>query len=494
MVKRIQQILVMSVIVLLITSALPVYAVDTLVPSDFEQDSWSKNIDFFDYVRVYAALHGKTPPKETDHAYLNLAYINTSGLQVLSAGLFNITDEQNAVTIPIQTTMMHYTSEDGLKDVATASSFVMLMAFNETGNTIFEQSPDRNDTLYASFSLGYDLDELFEDSKPDLNSKTEVIPLTSTENGLVWTWGMKYTDLAALWWKTSIDPDNPSRDARPIALTVYDELTFTYKLEINPETGEATLNMNYDIGKMRDLWLFTWLLVLPIPLGHYNSTGCYTLKGQQQLSTETIHDFLQNRGIMMSTVNFQATAILNHTAYFESQGTNVQDNEVIVDDTTIDTFADDGEKILEANFAAKETYNLFNYTLDPTETSYETYPVTTRTTKIAGFARNPIFAVHTSLMKLIPTVMASIDPELYAQAKDHLLDMNYADYFYITAYPEYGGYRIEHDPTVTAYCHLTTNEQLPQEPAPKEGLGVLLIAVGIILIVAFLVVVIRRRK
>jgi hypothetical protein len=411
MVKRIQQILVISTIVLLLTSALPVYAIDTLVPSDFEQDSWSKNIDFFDYVRLYAALHGKTPPKETDHAYLNLAYINTSGLQVLSAGLFNITDEQNAVTIPIQTTMMHYTSEDGLKDVVTASSFVMLMAFNETGNTIFEQSPDMNDTLYASFSLGYDLDELFEDSKPDLNSKTEVIPLTSTENGMVWTWGMKYTNLAALWWKTSIDPDNPSRDARPIALTVYDELTFTYKLEINPETGEATLSMNYDIGKMRDLWLFTWLLVLPIPLGHYNSTGCYTLKGQQQISTETIHDFLQNQGIKMSTVNFQATAILNHTAYFESQGTNVQDNEVIVNNTTIDTFADDGEKILEANFATKETYNLFNYTLEPTETSYETYPVTIRTTKIAGFARTPIFAVHTSLMKLIPTVMSSIDPE-----------------------------------------------------------------------------------
>ena len=492
MVKRLQQILVLSTIVLLLTSALPVYAIDTLVPSDFEQDSWSKNIDFFDYVRVYAALHGKAPPKETDHAYLNLAYINTSGIQVLSAGLFNITDEQNAVTIPIQTTMMHYTSEDGLKDVVTASSFVMLMAFNETDNTIFEQSPDRNDTLYASFSLGYDLNELFEDSKPDLNSKTEIIPLTSTENGMVWTWGMKYTDLAALWWKTSIDPDNPSRDARPIALTVYDELTFTYKLEINPETGEATLNMNYDIGKMRDLWLFTWLLVLPIPLGHYNSTGCYTLKGQQQISTETIHDFLQNQGIMMSTVNFQATAILNHTAYFESQGINVQNNEVVVDNATIDTFADDGEKILEANFAAKETYNRFNYTLDPTETSYETYPVTTRTTKIAGFARNPIFAVHTSLMKLIPTVMASIDPELYAQAKDHLLDMNYADYFYITAYPEYGGYRIEHDPTVTAYCHLTTNEPLP--PEPKEELGALFIAVGVILIVAFLVVVIRKRK
>jgi hypothetical protein len=97
-------------------------------------------------------------------------------------------------------------------------------------------------------------------------------------------------------------------------------------------------------------------------------------------------------------------------------------------------------------------------------------------------------------MKLIPTVMPSIDPELYEQTKDHLLDMNYADYFYITAYPEYGGYRIEHNPTVMVYCHLTTNEPLPDEPAPTGGLGVLLLGIGVILIVAFLVVVIRRRK
>jgi len=60
-------------------------------------------------------------------------------------------------------------------------------------------------------------------------------------------------------------------------------------------------------------------------------------------------------------------------------------------------------------------------------------------------------------------------PELYQQAKDHLLDMNYADYFYLTAYPEYSGYRIEHDPTLTAYCHFTISEPLPEEPAPSEA-------------------------
>jgi len=489
--KKHLQILVVALVALLMFSNIfTVSATDTLEPSDFQLESWSKTVDFFDYVREYASLHGKTPPPDSSHAYLNLAYVNVSGLQMLSAGVINITDEENALTIPIQTTMMHYKSRDGLKDVITASNFVMLMAFNETENTIFKQSPDRNDTLYASFSLGHNLNELFEDSsRPALNSKTEMIPLESSQNGLVWTWGVKYTDLAALWWKTSIDPSNPERDSRPIALTIYDELTFNYKLEINPDSGEATLTMNYTIGRMRDLWIFWWLIFLPIT-AHYNSTGCYKVNGQQ-ISEETIYEFMHTQGIKMSIVNFQATVILDHTAYFESQGANVQDNEVIVDDSSIETFADDGEKILDADFATKDSYDLYNYALDNKENTYETYETVTRTCKFSGFARNPIFSVHTSLMRLIPVVLANMHPELYEQAKDHLLDMTYADYFYLTSYPTYDGYRIEHDPTITAYCHLTTKE--PNTAVPPE-IGTLVILALIIAIIAIVVIVIVRRK
>lgn len=491
--KILQKLSISVMVMLLANSIFPVLAVDTLVPSDFEEESWSKNIDFFDYVRLYAALHGKPVPPETDHAYLNLAYINSSGLQVLSAGLFNITDEENALNIPIQTTMMHYQSRDGLKDIVTASSFVMLMAFNETGNSIFGQSPDKNDQLFASFSLGYNLDELFEESKPDLNTKTEVIPLTSTPDGLTWNWGMKYTDLAAFWWQTSIDPQNPHRDPRPIALTIYDELTFTYQLDIDPETGKATLSTNYVIGKMRDLWLFQWvLLIIPIT-AHFNATGCYWPNGQK-ISDETIYQFLENQKIKMSTVSFQGTVILDHSAYFESEGVNVHDNEVEVDGSTIETFADDAEKILDADFATKQTYDLFNYTLDPSESTYETYQTTTRTSKISGFAQNPIFVVHTSLMRLIPAVMASIDNELYQQAKDHLLDMNYADYFYITSYPEYSGYRIEHDPTITAYCNIETEEPAPQDTKPTSGNGGIIVLGITAVVVIGLVLVLKRRK
>jgi tetrahydromethanopterin S-methyltransferase subunit B len=489
--KLFQKISIPIIILLIFSNILPVLALDTLEPSDFQLESWNKNIDFFDYVREYRSIHGKTPPPDNAHAYLNLAYVNISGLQMLSAGLINITDEDNELTIPIQTTMMNYNSQDGLKDVVTASSFVMLMAFNETDNSIYAQSPDRNDTLYASFSLGYDLGELFAGSdRPDLNSEAEVIPLESSSDGLVWTWGMKYTDLAAFWWKTSIDPNNPMHDPRPIALTVYDELTFTYRLEIDPDSGEATLSMNYTIGRMRDLWVFWWLIFLPVTV-HYNSTGCYRLNGQL-ISGETIHAFLSNQRIKMSIVNFQATVILDHSAYFESLGTNVQDNEVVVDDLVIEAFADDGEKIFDANFTTKDSYDLYNYTLDPQENTYETYQTITRTTKIAGFAQNPIFGIHTSLMRLIPAVLASMDPELYEQAKDHLLDMSYADYFYLTAYPEYDGYRIEHDPTITAYCYLTAGSSLPDNTDPS-GMG-FLVLVSVVVVLVIAVVLISKRK
>jgi hypothetical protein len=200
----------------------------------------------------------------------------------------------------------------------------------------------------------------------------------------------------------------------------------------------------------------------------------------------------------MSTVNFQATVILDHTAYFEASGADVQDGEVIVDDSVIESFADDGEKILDADFTTKESYKLFNYTLDHTETTYETYQTTTRTCKIDGFANNPIFVVHTSLMRFIPVVVASMDPELYEAAKDHLLDMSYADYFYLTGYPEYSGYRIEHDPTIIAYCHLAGDE-IPSDgdfPAGLKGFLGILVIVAIASIVVAVVVAVKllRRK
>jgi hypothetical protein len=158
----------------------------------------------------------------------------------------------------------------------------------------------------------------------------------------------------------------------------------------------------------------------------------------------------------------------------------------------VTTYSDDGERIFDADFTAKKTYKVFNFTSDPTETTYETYDTTTRTTKIAGFARNPIFHVHTYLMRYIPLMLATMSPELVEQAKEHLFDMSYADYFYIIGYPVYDGYRIEHDPTYVAYASLTSEEAPPPDTRTLPPGGIVLGIAGVALI--FVVVFIIRRK
>jgi len=209
----------------------PGAAVDALTPNDFKLQSFSKTVDFFDFARAYAAASGKPIPPSNWHAYLYQNYINTSGFQLFYSGLSNITAGQGALTIPVQSFLEHYKTPNG-KDVLTSSSFIMLLAFNDTATSLHTDSPDINDNLYASFSLGLDLTNITGTSKPALSSKTELIPLTQPDDN-TWEWGMRYTNLTAIWWRMFINPLAPRYEALPIAITTYEELTFTYKLVLN---------------------------------------------------------------------------------------------------------------------------------------------------------------------------------------------------------------------------------------------------------------------
>ena len=467
----------------------PLVKADTLIKTDFEQESFAKTVDYMEYVRAYATLHGIQQPPNFDqwHANMYMTYVNSSGLKLLYAGLEEITTDESAyLRIPMQSFIMHYKTNQNNRDVILASTFLMLMAFNETANTLYPDSPDRNDVLFASFSLGFDLSSLGE-TLPVLNSQTETIPLT--HEGNEWTWGMKYTNLTALWWQTWIDPGNPRfQNGWPVGLTVYDELTFNYKLTIDPDAGTAVLQENHVIGRMRHLFVG----ILPALWVYYNSTGTYGMLGRK-LSNETIHDYIQNNGLEMSIVNFQTSVMADHETYSQTaSGQNVADAEVLITDTSIDTYADDGEKIFNADFGTKENYNLYNYTADPTETTYDTYQSTARTAEIAGFAGNGgLFALHIGLMKFLPAVVIHMYPALFVKAASTIANMSRANYFYIVAYPEYSGYKVEHDPTFTAYI-ATPSGATPE--LPLGNVGIIIIAVIIVIIGLGIAVLLARRK
>jgi hypothetical protein len=469
----------------------PLASAETLMKSDFEQESFAKTIDYYDYVRAYATLNGIQTPENFDdwHANMYMTYVNVSGLKLLYAGLENITfGDEGYLRIPMQSFIMHYKTNENNRDVVLAQTFLMLMAFNETETSRFADSPDVNEILYASFSLGFDL-SAYGAVRPVLNSKTEIIPLTRSDDGLMWSWGMKYTNLTALWWRTWIDPTNPRfENSWPIAITTYDELTFTYTLTIDPSAGTVTLQENHVIGRMRELIVG----IFPLLWTYYNSTGHYGQFGRK-LDDETIYNFISNNNLKMSIINFQTSVMADHETYSETaSGENVTDAEKMVTDSSINTVADDGERIFTADFGTKKAYKLYDYAADPTETTFATYDSTARTVQIQGFAGNAgLFKYHIGLMAFLPLVVVHMFPALFVKSVSTIANMSKANYFYTVAYPEYSGFRIKHDPVFTAY--IATSEAPPSVTIPGAEGFTLLVLVVVVAVIVVAVFVLRRK-
>jgi hypothetical protein len=463
---------------------------DQLLKTDFKKESFDKVVDYFDYARALALLNGLPKPQNIWHSYVYMAYVNKTGLQMLYSGLCNISlADQAYLTIPMQTVLLHYKTENNSRDAIVASSFLMLMGFNDTANSIYENSPDRNDTLWASFSFGLNLKQVFPNADfPAFNSKSEIFPLTSSEDKLTWKWGMRYTNLTALWVTTRLTSESETDTSHPWGLATYEELTFNYTLTIDPDTHTATIRQDYVIGRMLNLWVFWGWFIVPL-YSHYNSTGCYMYGAKT--SDENIYEFLHRNNVKMSIVNFQTSIMLDRNTYSKSaSGQNVTNNDVFVGNSSVSTYADDGEKIFDASFGTKETYNLFNYTDDPTESTPQAYKAITRTTQIDGYARNKnLFALHGTFAMYLPLILVYMYPQMYQRAKETVANMTRADYLYLISYPNYSGYRIEHDPVLTAYFAPATATALP----PSLG-GLIVLAFIAAIIIAVAVVIVRRRS
>jgi len=462
---------------------------DDLLKTDFQEESFAKIVDYFDYARALALLQGLPQIPDYWHAYVYITYVNKMGLKMLYAGLCNISlADQVFATIPMQTFLIHYKTENNSRDALVASSFLMLMGFNDTVESIYPDSPDRNDTLWASFSIGLNLEEWFPNATfPSLHSKTEIFPLTHSDDKLTWSWGMRYTNLTAIWWRTYISEDNETNVSRPWGLATYDELTFNYTLAIDPDMHEATITENHVIGRIRDLWVFYGWFIIPF-YNHYNSTGCYRYGAK--LSNETVYDHLQKHGVKMSIVDFQASIMLDRdTCSTSASGQNVTDNEVLVSNSTISTYAEGGEKVLDASFGVKQTYNLFNYTEDPMESTPHTYDAVTRTAEIGGYAKNrDLFRFHTNFARYLPLILVHMYPQLYQRAKETITNMTRADYLFLISYPNYSGYRIEHDPSYTIYFAPTV------AAGTNYGALIVLAVIGGMVIATVAIVISRKKK
>ncbi len=430
------------------------HATTTVTSSDFSAQSFSKVVDYYDYVRAYAQQNNiNITSIQNQHAYIYANYINVGGFQLFYAGLVNATHNNMNITIPIQTVFEHFKTPQG-KDAITASSYLSLVSFQSSGTgDPYPDTPHFGDNIYASFSLGVNLTALTGHKVPSYVATSNIIPLTSTDSDH-WTWGLNYTNLNSIWWRIYPDPLFPTYDASaPVALAQYSQLTFLYSLSIDPTARTATLTESYTVGQITDLWLLT-----TSPAVHLNSTGTYNLNGSLN-STQTVHQFLSNGGYRLSIVQSH-TAILAGTKTTDTNdaGTSVDnDTSVDVTNTNVSTVATDGEKVFTTSFGAKSSYQLYNST-SGTQTSYND---NVRTVNRYAWGANPVFFIQNIFMGFLPLFVYQVDPGLFQAARLGMANFAVASYIYVITYPTWGGYKIVNDPQYTAFYQ------------PSSGLGLL---------------------
>jgi len=443
--------LALSLLFLIPAVAFQTANASTVSNGDFQAQSFSKVVDWYDYVRQYAANNNLPAPNATEHAYIYTNYINVGGFQLFYAGLVNATHNGTFVTIPIQTFFEHFKTIGG-KDAITASSFISLVSFNESNTDLYPNSPDRTDTVYASFSLGVNLTAITGHKLPGYVASSQVTPLTQVD-GQHYTWGLKYTNLNAIWWKINPDPFIPTADlATPRGFAQYSELSFNYALAIDPISKTATLTTSYTIGRMTDLYILS-----PTPAVHLNATATFDLGGTK-ISSQNIYQFLQSKQLKISIVLANKAILAGTITNKDDSGASVDNsNSTDVTHTAVNTDASDGDKVFKADFGVKSKYQLYNYTADSSENTAFPYNVNVRTVNVNAWAGNPVFWFQNRFMGFLPLFVANVDPGLIKEAKAGLVNFTVSDYLYIISYPTWGGYKIVHDPDYTAFYTPASN-------------------------------------
>ena len=93
-------------------------------------------------------------------------------------------------------------------------------------------------------------------------------------------------------------------------------------------------------------------------------------------------------------------------------------------------------------------------------------------------------------MRFLPLAVAHMFPALYAKSVQTITNMSKANYFYIISYPQYSGFRIEHDPVFTAY--IATSEA-PPTSSPSGGSFILIVLVIVVVAIVAALFLLRRK-
>jgi hypothetical protein len=400
------------------------------------------------------------------------SYVNYGDAQAFLLSLNMIENENGTGTFPYQFFGMHYyTPED--REVFIGAVFAFLMAFDDTYNGTGPGSnglPDPgNENVYYVIPFGA-ASLINATYVPQVN----VIPVQKLGPGH-YRFGIQYQNLYAIVSQNFV----ASMIYASGWVAKFSELKVVYDISMDNETGELKAETFYTLGQVTELWAI--LFGIPIKVKP--------------------HDIPDTMGI--SVVHFMTVFTSKYIgAAGNSSGYAINpDLNTALDDDIVLKVGDDGERAMR--IGTRGTFDLINESSGAVIRADQdalNAIVSAKAVDLLLVAWQLGFATGT--MSVFAYAMSDYVQSHYSGpwdlANKSLVPQNKQGFnanplWYAVSFPNWDGYRVEHDPVYTAYTNMATYEK-----PPVYWLGTVvalaLIIVPIALVIVMIIAISRRKK
>ena len=388
-------------------------------------------------------------------ASFTMSYVNSNDVQAFLVAMNTVTKNTTVGTLPWQMFGMHYYTPRGSENFLVAV-LAFLLAFNDTNGNGMPDHGNEPTYYIIPFGAGDALKNVSANYLPDATP----IPAQKLGDGH-YRFGMTYKNLYA----KIIDANNIISfwiSALPIYIARFSELSVTYDITIDPKTKTAKAESFYTIGQVDHLWLWG-----------------------QDVGREALPD---NFGI--SAVHYLATFASTYSVV-DAAGTKVTPNIQKPLDQNLTLKIGKDERAMDIGYGS--TFDLKNessglyvaqgkqaYNMLVAARPGDSWLVAWQ----AGFTLDVLCTIAYGLSKEVRNKYTS-PLNLHDRGRANFWA---AAMWYGVSFPSWKGYRVEHDPSYTAYFGA------PPAETPATGCNSVIVVGGVLLLLAPAVVFYGARR
>lgn len=434
---------VLIIMILLSSSIVPGSALDA-----WEAGDEAKYTDGHTFKEEFWTADYSNQTKEGHNLTSTIFYMNSHNVQAFLVAVKDIKNKTNVGVIPYQLFGLHYYSPEG-QEVFIGAIFAFLMGYNNTYDPENDSKELDPDSLFYIIPFG----------AANL-VKNNYVPLV--ESGVErisdsqYIFEISYKNLYAfvtknLFWSAVLKTG---------WIAKFSELTIRYKITLDEDNGEVRTETFYTLGQVTELWA----LLVGIPV--------HVDVGKIQKNLDTLG---------VAAVHYVATFTSYSKIIGAGSGKTIKTGITELADEDISIKAKNDERVFKIGF--RGTYDLIDQTQVPektlkTDEKAINLLLKTRPSDLLlilwqlGFSADIMSIMSYGISD---TLQNKFDSPRDLKQKS-ILNFHMNTLWYAVAFPEWGGYRIEHDPVYTAYSSFKVGESEEEESSVCGGSMIIIMA------------------